>query len=343
MDMKLTPKNFFLIYCCSFFALLLAAWTRSGAAADFFLLLSHLVFFLIRLRLPHMGWTIVIDVLLGLMLGSPLSIVFSLFQALYFGWFLVLPLILYPLMSFEVVGVALSGVFLRFWEVERLKRRNQRDLFTRQQVESAALREDLMTALETVERQAIVSERARISRDLHDNAGYEMVAAYMSLQTIRTLLDTEDADLLELYDVALERLDRGAKTMREAVHDLSTVSHLGVDRLRDMCQNPIISFSAYGDTLQISVGIWHVLETCLKESLTNISRHARATKITVELQVTAHLVRLYIENDGIASTKKPMGTGLRNLRYRAIAMGGNLTVNAAECFSVTCVIPLGRV
>jgi len=317
------------------------AWRGS----HLFVILVHLVFFWVRLRRPEMGWTILVEVAVGLVLGSPVSLLFSLFQGLYLGWFLVVPLVFYPLFSElpSFLGVGFSGLFLHFWERERLERTVQRDWLAGQNFGLEVLRDELATSMSEVERQAIVSERARISRDLHDHAGYEMVAAYMSLQTVRTLLETEDSDVLALYDEALLRLDKGAKTMREAVHDLSTVSSLGVERLREMCQNPMMEFRAYGDMLQISGSIWHVLETCLKECLTNAKRHARASKIVVDLQATDYLVRLSVENDGAATGSKS-GIGLRNLTFRVRSLGGHLTASqSGENFTVVCVIPLREV
>jgi two-component system, NarL family, response regulator LiaR len=77
-----------------------------------------------------------------------------------------------------------------------------------------------------------VSERARIAAEIHDNAGHEIIGAYMSLQTARELLSDSNTEALDLYDMALGRLDSGVNKIREAVHNLSPLTALGVEALK---------------------------------------------------------------------------------------------------------------
>lgn len=155
---------------------------------------------------------------------------------------------------------------------------------------------------------------------------------------------TEDTEALELYDAALDRLNNGANKIREAVHNLSAVTVLGMETLQDICRRfpaCAVEFKGYGDTSKIPVYAWNMLESCLNECLTNVARHSTAQHVSVSLDATPHIVRLCVENDGVAkSNKRPMGSGLRNLRHRAAAIGGSLSVDAGEVFRVICVIPI---
>jgi signal transduction histidine kinase len=159
--------------------------------------------------------------------------------------------------------------------------------------------------------------------------------------------DGTRAQALCLYDLALERLNNGANRIREAVHNLSAVTFLGVDNLREICQRfPVcdVKFNVYGDTMTVPIYVWTMLESCLSESLTNAARHSCAKQVSVDLDVTVHIVRLCIENDGQADPapmRSPFGgQGLRNLRHRAAAIGGSLSVDSGDVFRVVCVIPL---
>jgi len=157
------------------------------------------------------------------------------------------------------------------------------------------------------------------------------------------LLPTQDLDVLELYDSALGRLDIGVNRIREAVHNLSAVTALGAEHLHEICRSfpgcPV-NFNVYGDTNSVPIYIWTMLESCLNESLTNVARHSGATYVTANLDVTPHIVRLCIENDGVIFASKTPGSGLRNLRHRAAAIGGSLSVDSGEVFRVVCVAPL---
>jgi len=238
---------------------------------------------------------------------------------------------------------ALCGLFLGQWERESEQKLVLRDTEAGKYYELEHLQNDLMTTLPQIERMTAVAERARIARDIHDNAGHEIVAAYISLQTARGMLDGADADALELYDAALQRLNSGVNKIRETAHNLQTVTSIGVESLLETCEKfpgcPV-EFRTYGDTARIPVYVWNMLEACLNESLTNATRHARPSYVSVELDATAHLVRLCIENDGAGKAGGSMGNGLRNLRHRAIAIGGTFSVDAGEVFRVVCVIPI---
>ena len=312
----LTPKLSFFICKLIGFGLLFFHWLDGGEITGFFLFLFLVVLTLFRWRMPQFWGLIVLDTIL----------------LAFFNLWLILSLLL------------VSEVFFRLWESDRQHTLSLRDEEAGRYYEMQSLQSDLSEALAQVERMTAVSERTRIARDIHDNAGHEIVAAYMSLQTARTLMDGENQDALELYDLALERLDKGANKIRESVHNLSAITALGVDNLEEICRNfpgPQTSFHVYGDTSKIPMYIWNMLVSCLNESLTNAARHAKAKTITVSLDTTPHIVRFCVENDGIRTAKKPlMGSGLRNLRHRAAAVGGSLSVDAGEVFRLICVIPL---
>ena len=296
-------------------ALLFAHWVTSGQIANFFLLLILVILTLARWRIGLPWFTVALDAALL--------------------WWFDLPIF----MGFFIV----PEVFLQLSTFERRKIISQRDEQAGRYYAMERLQNELAEALGQIERMTAVAERTRIARDIHDNAGHEIVAAYMSFQTIRSLLDDADQDVLELYDAALGRLDQGADRIREAVHNLSAVRVLGVETLEEICAQftaAPVSLLVHGNTEKIPIYVWNMLDACTRECLTNVTRHAEANFVTLSLDVTNYLVRLCIENDGVIQTNKKPGSGMRNLRQRAAAIGGSLTMDAGELFRVVCVVPL---
>lgn len=348
--MKLPPHRWFqLLTALGLLALFVQG---RGEPPEFFLFLLLLVMTLWRWRVPSKGgpYTVVLDAVMcycfylfwnGSVIGPALWI--TIFQAMYLGIYPVALLILLFPWNPLSLAIALMGIFLRFWGIEHSDKMKTRDTFQHRNLQLLRQQEDLTLSLHEVEQMAMVGERARISRDLHDHAGHDIIAGYISLQTIRDLLDTEDAEILELYDTALKRLDAGVQQMREAVHNMATVNFLGASHLQDMCQRfPTcpVKFRTTGDSSLVSSHQWQVLKSCLSESLTNITRHSEASQASVELDITPQIIRLYIENDGVKKGNRPLGNGLRNLRHRTTAIGGNLSVNAGDKFQVIVVLPL---
>ena len=350
----LSPGLCFLLCKIVGFILTFALWITSGEIAGFFLLLFLVIMALLRFRVPKTKYTLFFDITVCIAMFTlweyaPYALILIMFQAMYFNIYPAAAAGIYIFFDFEpflavlfVFGIT-CGVFLSLWERERSDKLKLRDRTAGRYYELESLQSDLTAALAQVERMTAVAERTRIARDIHDNAGHEIVAAYISLQTARSMLDNENTDALELYDAALERLNSGANKIREAVHNLSTVTFLGAENLRDICRRfPVcqVDFNIYGDTTRVPIYVWIMLEACLNESLTNAARHSDAMRVSVDLDVTPHIVRLCVENDGVMQTNGNVGSGLRNLRHRAAAIGGSLSTDAGEIFRVICVVPI---
>jgi len=356
--MKLTPRTTFSILNIAGLSLMFASWMQHGETGGFLLLLFLAILCMGRIKVnhPHISKTICVDLFIALFFFSQTGDVvaltamqFALFQSLFWGFYLVVLLIGYlalevePLALVLTISVALIGLVLNFWQKEQDARLLQRDSLSKENYDLESLQSELTNALAQVEQMSIIAERSRISRDIHDNAGHEIVAGFISLQTVRKIIEKHPEKALELFDKSMNRLNAGVEKMRDAVHNMSAVTFMGVERMREICENYAkltVDFKATGDTTGITSNVWHVLEALLNESLTNVMKHSQATFINVELDATKYLVRLFIENDGAVAGTKPTGSGLRNLRHRVVTVGGNLTVDAGERFKVVCVIPI---
>jgi len=355
------------------FGLMFALWIGEGETAGFFLLLCLALTALARWRFPELKPTMLLDCVgciffMSLWGYARYALLLILFEGMYRNFYWVgfasvlltapggqvtgtFPIFVsgssggtidFNLMLLTVLCI-LCGLFLSGWEREFFQKLALRDSQAGEYYELKHEQSHLMETLPQIERMTVVAERARIARDIHDNAGHEIVAAYISLQTMRQLFNTEDVETLELYDAALTRLQRGVDKIRETAHNLQTVTTIGAESLLEICEGfpgcPI-TFRTHGDTSQIPMYVWSMLEACLNESLTNVTRHAKATYVLVELDTTRHLVRLSIENDGGRKSDGRVGIGLQNLRRRAISIGGNFSVDPGPIFRVVCVIPI---
>jgi len=342
-----TPKIGFVCCITIGFGILCAHWIISGDTVGFFLMLFMICLTLLRWRAPKFSNSIGFDIAAGVIF-FPLALGLSLFSAMYYRRFwavLALAVVFVDLYAGAIAALgALAGLFLGLWEKERDMGRKWRDSEAERFYELEALQNELVATTAQIERMSVVSERARIAREIHDNAGHEIVAAYMSLQTAREVIGDANPDALVLYDAALERLDKGVNKIRDAVHNLAPVTALGVEALRETCDcftAAVVKLNVFGDTAHVPVHVWSVLEACLNETLTNAVRHARPDIITVNLDTTPHIVRICVENK--AGTMRPtMGNGLRNLRHRAAAVGGSLSVDPGKVFRVICVIPIAK-
>lgn len=356
--MKFDPRTAFGIITIAGLSLLFISWLQTVDTWGFFLLLVLWIMCLVRYRIKDnkICKTIFADLLITLVFffitdasTAQLAIGFVLFQAMYFGFFPFVALIILLAAFMDMLPVlliscmALVGLILYLWNKEHIARLQQRDFYSNKTFEMETLYNSLVNTLAKVEHMSIIAERSRISADIHDNAGHEIVASYISLQTVRKIIDKNPEKALELFDKSIVRLNTGINKIRDAVHNISAVTFMGVDSMRKICQNFVkvpVTFLSTGDMSVVTVNMWHALESVLNEGLTNAVKHAKPTYINVELDATKHLIRLQIQNDGVTKKDAPIGSGQRNLRYRVVTVGGNLTTDKSDVYKLVCVIPV---
>jgi two-component system sensor histidine kinase DesK len=321
-----------------------------------FLLILIVILMLLRWRFKGLGWTVLMDQLLCILaafywdegafalalgifeaaaLGNPILSLPAFIYVLIFQQDLILFLVL---LQSLFVGLGLFG-----WKKQLTEALRRIDEEGAKQYELERLKDDLLVSNMQISKITELSERSRIAREIHDNAGHDIIAAYMSLQTVEDLYHNDPALAKELYVESMSRLEGGIAKIREAVHNLSPAIEIGVDSLQKLCDEfhkcPI-DFKVYGDSSRVPIYLWSILEPCMKEALTNIMRHSSATHVTVTLDITPHIVRLCVENDGIVEKTRADGIGLKNLRQRARAAGGNISTSISDKFRLVCVLPI---
>lgn len=339
--------------------LLYILWLKTDSdVAGLFLLLAILTLMLFRWRFPKLNRTIVIDqlIVIGVTFlweNSRYALVLGMFEAVYLGCpFFAFPAVFYTviyrpegMLCLLLVQSAFAGAALWGWRSQQEFALRRMDEERSRYYETDRLKQELLAANVQVVRMAELSERSRIAREIHDNAGHEIVAAYMSLQTAHSLLEADTAKAEELLGEALGRLELGIGKIREAVHNLTPLTEIGVIALRRLFEKFIhcpAELIVYGDPSKVSVYLWVILEVCTKEALTNILRHADAKSVTATLDITPHIIRLCIENDGVKKGGGYAGVGLRNLQQRVKAVGGNISTDLSDCFRLVCVLPINQ-
>jgi signal transduction histidine kinase len=182
-------------------------------------------------------------------------------------------------------------------------------------------------------RQALAEDRERIARDLHDTVIQELFAAGMSLQAIvgdaqpervaRRLSDTIDAidDIIRQIRGTIFRLQRPPESASR-VEALEDVMATMASSLRFVPQ-----LRLEGDLSQLGDEAAAALEVVVREALSNIARHARATTATVEVSVGS-MLQIRVVDDGIGVPDPlPRASGLANLGVRATALGGAMDLH----------------
>ncbi|MFN0186258.1 MAG: GAF domain-containing sensor histidine kinase [Aquabacterium sp.] len=187
---------------------------------------------------------------------------------------------------------------------------------------------------------AVLAERNRIARDLHDAVSQTLFAAQMVAGTLVRIGQRDGADWAR-QAVLLERLSRGALAeMRLLMYELKPDA-LEQTPLAELLQLAVEALQCRGDLqLQASLApaddlpvlVRQHLYRMAQEALSNIARHSRARQASVLWQVDRTAARLRIADDGVGfdpARPRPGHFGLGNLATRAREIGAQLTIRSA--------------
>jgi len=198
------------------------------------------------------------------------------------------------------------------------------------------------------ERMALIDDRERIARDLHDLVIQRVFAAGLTLQSATTLLDP--GPVKDRVTRVVEDLDDTIAELRSTVFALqpegtrSPNLRLRVTRLVQRAEDqlgfvPRLRVTGEIDT-RVGPPVADHLLAVLREALANVARHAGAHEVRVAVDVGAGL-RLSIDDDGSGPPcDGDRHSGLRNLEERARSLGGAFTVTPSDlggtrlCWSV---------
>ncbi len=179
---------------------------------------------------------------------------------------------------------------------------------------------------------SLLEDRARIARDLHDHVVQKLFAAGLTLQGTATM--TRDVQLRRRLTGAIDNLDDTIRTIRTSIFELQEPNRPGSSvRTRVMAilgeLTPVLGFAPHLafegplDTMADAL-IINEVEAVLRESLTNVAKHASASAVTVHLATADRQLVMTVSDDGVGLRPSARRSGLANLRYRAEARGGRL-------------------
>ncbi|MCM3782190.1 histidine kinase [Neobacillus mesonae] len=356
-----SPKIAILIWRIFAILVLAVLWFKGNAGTEGFALVFVLaILSLARWRFILPAWTTLVDQILCMTIipfwpEASFGLVLPLFETMLAGK----PLFSLPILAALVLGyihldfplllmflqASFAGWIVLYWSKQIHYYRLEADQERREKYELEMLKSELLMANVQTAQLAELKERHRISQKLHDEVGHELTAAILALQAFETLWKENDPQAKDMFAQAQIRLSNSAMELRETVYNMQPVQATGIRNLEEICRNfkalPV-QLQIYGDTSRIAAHLWVILNSCLKEALTNAVRHSKAEHVEVSLDVSEHIVRLSVQNDGVLDSSKLPGTGLRNLRQRTQAVGGSISTNTSNGFQLICVLPMGK-
>ncbi|MEV0173510.1 GAF domain-containing sensor histidine kinase [Streptomyces sp. NPDC050803] len=245
------------------------------------------------------------------------------------------PAVAVPIGTGEVV----RGVVLLVRETGRPVFSDKETVPLRGFAAQAAIAMELAERRRDAEVIAVLKDRDRIARDLHDLAIQRLFATGMTLQSAGRFIEHPEAG--DRVARAVDDLDETIKIIRSTIFGLRAREGAAGSGLRARVVRvsgeaaPVLGFApsvrmeGLVDT-DVPRDIADHVVAVLSEALTNVARHARAGRAEVVLETDGREVRLTVTDNGVGTPPDGRRSGLRNMAERAEQLGGELELSTPE-------------
>jgi two-component system, NarL family, sensor histidine kinase DesK len=191
-----------------------------------------------------------------------------------------------------------------------------------------------------IEHLATLTERERISRDLHDLLGHTLTGIIVRSQLAQRLaqgdVEAGVAEMAHVETAAREALAQ-VRTTVTGWRQIDLDDEIATSQAALAAADVALTVEREpGLTLAPTVA--SALGLALREAVTNVVRHANATRCTVTLRTDDDQVVLEIADDGVGGAA-PEGNGLTGMRERITALGGVVTRKARGGTALTVAVP----
>ncbi|MEN3533586.1 GAF domain-containing protein [Microbispora sp. ZYX-F-249] len=203
----------------------------------------------------------------------------------------------------------------------------------------AAVALELADARRDAERLGLLEDRDRIAKDLHDVVIQRLFAVAMTLMSAVRLVERPEAS--SRLQSAIDELDTTIRQIRSTIFALQTPREEAAPSLRtqvvDLVEGarghlgfmPGLSLEGRLDN-DVPAEVAEHLLAVLREALSNLVRHARATRADVAVHAGDRRLTLVVEDNGVGIPAEGRRSGLRNLADRAEQLGGAFTLGSPE-------------
>ncbi len=196
---------------------------------------------------------------------------------------------------------------------------------------------------------AVVEERNRLARELHDSVKQHLFSLAMTASAIQSrfnALDNIPDDLCEMADEIVNASQSAQRETTRLIEDLrpGSLEEQGLAAaLNDYTllfgaqEHIIVYLDVRCNDKELPPPVAEALYRVAQESLHNVARHAHATRVDVDLQCVNQRVTLSIEDNGVGfdTTRVRQGLGGSNMQERLLDIGGRLVIESQQRIGTT--------
>lgn len=237
----------------------------------------------------------------------------------------------------------------------RMNEQRERERVEQLTVELEGANRQLADYASQVEELATTKERNRLAREIHDNLGHFLTVVNVQLEAARAVLKHDPDKALDALEKAQKLTKEGLTAVRQSVSALRESpldTQSLVDAITALTEETrsagiVTGFEIKDAKRRLTHQTKLTLYRVAQEGLTNVCKHAHASRVDVTLDYgEADKVRLVVADNGVgmavpADTSYSNGFGLIGMRERVRMLGGDLEIETApgKGFQLTAVLP----
>jgi signal transduction histidine kinase len=243
-------------------------------------------------------------------------------------------------------GVALLFVMLLINALLEERKSRAELMMAHEQLQQYSLR---------IEDQSALQERNRIAREIHDSLGHTLTAQSIQLDSASLLLKSDDleqaktflTEAKQLCKQALQEVRQSVSTLRNHPQQRKSLEVVVRELVKEFqTTTAIVPVVQIQCNCAIPPEVNSAVYRILQEALTNVTRHSKATEVTIQVFTQSLMLHLLVMDNGkgFDPEQNQTGFGLQGMRERTATLSGKFTLGSRPevgC-SITVQIPLAR-
>ncbi len=191
--------------------------------------------------------------------------------------------------------------------------------------------------------QAIESERRKIAMELHDDLGQKLSALKLFCSSLQPVMKKDYSEYLDGFNEALRLIDETVESLNRISYGLrpSLLEDLGIIAVIEWHVNEfsiatgILCRTKYDpEAITLNSSISLVIFRIIQESLTNIFKHSKATRVSIRMTLDSISLILVVKDNGIGidieNIHNPKSFGISGMKERVKSIGGELIINGVK-------------
>ena len=219
--------------------------------------------------------------------------------------------------------------------------------------QSQRLKNEIANNVDMQIRNATLSERNRIAREIHDNVGHMLTRAVVQLQAISVI--NQDEKTKPYLESVSSTVNEAMTNIRRSVHELHDDSidlSIGIHEISSAIKEHFDVTVSTSIESPVPNNVKNAILGIIKEGVTNISKHCNGKNVRLEVVENVTFWRVLVSDDGkcetaeysrpsdFAALEGEHGIGLYNINSRAVSVGGRTSIQSGpNGFHITVTIP----